>query len=184
MTFEELATLIRDRRTNMFVDRDRAVPAEIAAQLCELAQWAPNHKRTWPWQFATAESDARRRLGNAIADVMQTQGDSIEKVAKSRTKYLRTPMTLVIGSMQGDSPLRTEENRDSVAAGIQNILLGATSLGLASYWASCPKGADAVVAELCSFEPGTKIVGLIYLGWPTEAVPTPERPPIVVHHMA
>ena len=39
--------------------------------------------------------------------------------------------------------LRTAENRDAVAAGVQNILLGATALGLASYWGSCPKGASS-----------------------------------------
>jgi nitroreductase len=180
----DLAELIRSRRTSMLVDKQRDVPQQIVRDLCELAQWAPNHKRTWPWRFAIAEGDARARLGEVIADAMQAQGDPPEKVEKSRTKYLRTPVTLVVGSAPGDSPQRTAENRDAVAAGIQILLLAATDQGLASYWGSCPKGANDVVAELCNFEPGTHISGLIYLGWASTTVETPGRPAPDVHVIA
>ncbi len=175
----DLADLIRRRRTSMLVDKERAVPHDVIRDLCELAQWAPNHKRTWPWRFALAEGQARARLGNVVAEAMQAYGDPPEKVDKTRTKYLRTPAVLVVGSITGDSPLRTGENRDAVAAGIQILLLAATAQGLASYWSSCPKGANDVVADLCGFEPGTHISALIYLGWATSTVvptgrPTPE----------
>jgi nitroreductase len=165
----------------MLVDKQRPVPHDVLRSLCELAQWAPNHKRTWPWRFAMADGEARARLGEVIADAMQSHGDPPEKVEKTRTKYLRTPATVVVGSAPGDSPLRTEENRDAVAAGIQIMLLAATEQGLASYWGSCPKGANDVVAELCGFEPGTHISGLIYLGWATSSVESPGRPAPDVH---
>jgi nitroreductase len=177
----DLADLIRRRRTSMLVDKERAVPHDLVRDLCDLAQWSPNHKRTWPWRFALAEGQARARLGNAIAEAMQAHGDPPEKVDKTRTKYLRTPVTVVVGSAPGDSPLRTAENRDSVAAGIQNLLLGATAQGLASYWSSCPKGANEVVADLCGFEPGTHISALVYLGWATAVIKAPERPLPDVH---
>jgi nitroreductase len=180
----DLADLVRRRRTSMLVDKQRDVPRELLHDLCELAQWAPNHKRTWPWRFAIAEGDARARLGNVIADAMQAHGDPPEKVDKARSKYLRTPVTLVVGSGPGDSALRTAENRDAVAAGIQILLLGATAHGLASYWGSCPKGANDVVSELCGFEPGTHISALIYLGWATSTVESPTRPAPDVHVIA
>ncbi len=165
----------------MLVDKDRPVPSEVVAALCDLAQWAPNHKRTWPWRFAVAEGDARAKLGEAIADAMQANGDAPEKVAKTRTKYLRTPITVVVGAAPGDSPQRSGENRDSVAAGIEIMLLAATAEGLASFWSSCPKGANDTVVELCGFEPGTFITGLVYLGWASSTVETPDRPPADVH---
>jgi len=180
MTPESFAQLVRSRRTSMLVQRDRPVPRELIVQLCELAQWAPNHKRTWPWQFALVEGGGRARLGDAIADAMQVHGDPPDKVLKARTKYLRTPATLVVGSAAGDSPLRTAENRDAVSAGVQNILLAATSLGIASYWGSCPKGANDVVASLCGFPDDTVVVAVIYLGWATEQVAAPARPPVAL----
>ena len=179
-TLTAIGDLIRARRTAMFVDRERDVPHALVAELCDLAQWAPNHKRTWPWRFALLEGDARARLGTVIADVMAALGDPEPKVAKTRTKYLRTPALLVLGSAPGDSELRTAENRDAGAAGMQNLLLAATAAGLASYWGSVAKGANDVVAELCGFEPVTHIVGMVYLGWPVDTVETPERPPVEV----
>ncbi len=181
MTPAELAALMRDRRTSMLVDRDRPVPRDLVEELCELAQWAPNHKRTWPWRFAVVDGAGRARLGEVIADAMQAHGDPPEKVDKARTKYLRTPASLVVGAAAGDSPLRTAENRDASAAGVQNILLAATAHGLATYWGSCPKGANDPVAELCDFEPGTHITAIIYLGWAADTVARPERPPVDLH---
>ena len=183
MTPDELSAVIRARRTSMIVDRDRPVPCAVVEELCEQATWAPNHKRTWPWRFAVADGDGRARLGDVIADAMGRHGDPAEKVAKARTKYLRTPATLVVGSAPGDTPDRTAENRDATAAGVQNLLLAATTLGLASYWGSCPKGANDPVAALCSFEPGTHVAAIIYLGWATEQVTAPERPPARVHEI-
>ena len=176
----DFAALVHARRTNMKVDKERAVPRELVEQLCELAQWAPNHKRTWPWRFCFV-TDGRDRFGNVIADAMAAQGEDADKVGKTRLKFLRTPALLVVGSAPGDSALRSLENRDAVAAGVQNILLGATAAGLASYWASCPKGASPVVAELCGFEEGTEIVAIVYLGWQADTAAVPPRPAVVLN---
>ncbi len=176
----DFAALVRSRRTNMKVDKQREVPRDLMLGLCELAQWAPNHKRTWPWRFCFV-TDGRDRFGNAIADALAAQGEDADKVGKTRQKFLRTPALLVVGSAPGDSPLRNVENRDAVAAGVQNILLGATAAGLASYWASCPKGTASVVAEMCGFEEGTAVVANIYLGWQTDTAAVPERPAVVLN---
>ena len=181
LTLDDFGALVRARRTSMLVDRERPVPVEIVEQLCELAQWAPNHKRTWPWRFTLFIGDSRACLGEAIADAMEANGDDPMKVAKSRGKYLRTPATLVIGSAAGDSPMRTTENRDAVAAGHQNLMLAATLLGLATYWGSCPKGANDIVAALAGFEPDTTVVSLTYLGWATSQVEAPARPAVSLH---
>lgn len=183
MNFEEFGALVRARRTSMLVDKERDVPVEVVEQLCDLAQWAPNHKRTWPWRFALLTGDSRGRLGETISAVLAANGEEQFKVDKARTKYLRTPAVLVVGSAPGDSPMRTAENRDAVAAGMQNLLLGATALGLAGYWGSCPKGANDPVAELCGFEAGTFVSSLTYLGYASSQVEPPARPPVSLHHL-
>ena len=126
--------------------------------------------------IAAVTGEARERLSNCVADAMAREGDKPEKVAKARTKFQRAPVILIVGTDQGDTQLRTEENRDAVSAGIQNILLGATSLGLASFWSSCPKGANDDVAKYCGWPQGTHITAMVYLGWPTRTLPDRERP--------
>ena len=182
--FQTLARVIRARRTSMIVDKSRDVSDEILDELFELAAWAPCHKRTWPWRFAVLREGSRSTLGHTVAEAMQKFGDEPEKVDKARTKYTRTPVVVVVGSVVGDSEQRTAENRDAAAIAVQNFMLGATARGIATYWGSCPKGADAAVAELCGFEPETKIVALMYVGWATNDVEAPERPQPIVKRLS
>ena len=54
----------------MLVDKQRPVPHDLLRDLCELAQWAPNHKRTWPWRFAAFSGSGRSKLGAAFAAII------------------------------------------------------------------------------------------------------------------
>lgn len=184
---EEIAHIIDDiiraRRTSMLVDKERPVPNELIEELCELASWAPNHKRTWPWRFTAITGPAQLRFGDTVAEAMAAFGDEPAKVDKARTKYARTPAVVVVGSTAGDSELRAAENRDATAAAIQNFMLAATARGLATYWGSCPKGANDPVAQFCSFEPGTTVVCIMYLGWATSTVEALERPQPSINYL-
>jgi nitroreductase len=75
------------------------------------------------------------------------------------------------------------ENRDAVAAGIQNLLLGATTLGLASFWSTPALTRPPAVLDLCGFHPEDRLVGIVYLGWATQECPAPARPPVTLLHV-
>ncbi len=184
-TFDDFAGLVRARRTQMLVDRDRDVPIELIEQLCELATWAPCHKKTWPWKFAIVTGAGRSALGEAFVDDMCEHGVGDEgKRRKTLTKYLRTPASLVVGCEPHDHPTFHDENRDAVAAAIQNILLGATAVGLSSFWSTAPIIDSKRALELCGFDPDDRILGIVYLGWPNATVDAPERPEPVIRHVA
>ena len=176
MTFEEFSRLVRARRTQLVMDQERGVDIALINQLCAEASYAPNHQQTWPWLFGVFTGEARHGLGNVTADVMQRNGDTEMKVTKTRTKYMRSPVLLVVGTAPGETELQQEENRDAVAAGVQTLLLGATAMGLGSFWSSCPKGANDDVAKHCGWPQGTHITAMVYLGWPTRTLPDRERP--------
>jgi nitroreductase len=179
VSFDDLSDLIRSRRTSMIVDNAHDVPVEVIEKLCELAQWAPNHKRTWPWRFALFTGDARQRLGEAfVADMNDRDFGDEGKRLKTLSKYTRTPAVLVIGAAADDNPSRHDENRDAVAAGIQNILLGATALGLATYWGTAPLIDSPRVLELCGFKPDVRLINVMYIGWALDSPAAPERPPV------
>ena len=169
--------LAQSRRTSLRVDPAVAVPRELVERLCRLAMWAPNHKKTWPWRFAVCTGEGRARFGGTMADALAASGlDDEAKLQKYRQKYLRAPVVLVIGSAPGTTPHLTIENRDAVAGGVQNLLLGATAAGLASFWSSGATEADAAVAALFGWEPDTSTVAVVYLGWPNGEVQVPTRP--------
>jgi nitroreductase len=179
--FEQLA---RSRRTSLVVDRERAVDDALVERLCTLATWAPNHKRTWPWRFAAFSGSGRAKLGAAFAADMVAAGMTEEsRLAKTRAKYERAPVVVVVGSSANVNPHIDGENRDAVAAGMQNLLLGATAAGLASFWSSPPTAPAPTVNALAGFASDVRLVGVVYLGWPTGTVDTPARPPAEVTHI-
>jgi nitroreductase len=174
--FETLSDLVRTRRSNLRMDPDRPVPAETVERLCELAMWAPNHMRTNPWKFAAFTGNGRERLGRALEAALVNGGETDEaRLTKARTKYLRAPTMLVVGSAAHEDPVFHAENRDAVAAGVENLLLGATALGLASYWSTGEVASVAEVKELAGFDAGDQLVAVIYLGWPVAPLPAPPK---------
>lgn len=174
---EVLEHLAARRRSNLRVDADRPVPAELVERLVRLAATAPNHKKTYPWRFRVIEGDARAALGEALAQDLIAEGEeNPAKVAKARVKYRRAPVMVVVAAAEGTHDVMTAENRDAAAAAIENLLLGATAAGLASLWSTGAAARSERIAELCGFDPTDTVVGLVYLGWPTGEPECPPRP--------
>jgi nitroreductase len=168
--------VIRTRRTSLLVDPDDPVPDELLALLLELATWAPNHKRTWPWRFTVITGAARHRLGAALAAVAPGLGVPPDKVAKLPAKYARSAAVVLVWVAVDADPIRAKEDRDAVAAAVQNLLLAATSFGLGNYWATVPAVLEDAVRRFAQLDEDHDLVALVYLGWPTGAVSAPERP--------
>jgi nitroreductase len=177
--FEHLAW---SRRTNRQVDPEQPVPLELIEALCDVARSAPNHKRTWPWRFALFTGDGRAALGSAWATELLAREVDAARVAKTRVKYLRAPAVLVVGSSSPE-PARELEDGYAVAAAVQNLLLAATSAGLASYWSSPPVADAPGVLALAGFPEGTRVVAVVYLGWAIRDMEAPTRPPLALHHV-
>lgn len=171
--FEELATA---RRSSLLIDRERNVPDELVQRLCRLVFLAPNHKRTAPWRVAAVTGAGRDMLGERLCADLLTLGDVPEsKLEKTRSKYGRAPAVVVIGCRPEEDPVRHREDEAAVAAGIENLLLGATAAGLTALWSSPPAVASPATCAACGFPEGTELVGLVYLGWPASAPPAAER---------
>lgn len=168
--------VIRTRRTSLLMDPDDPVPVELVDLLIELATWAPNHKRTWPWRFTVITGDARLRYGEALAAVAPGLGIGPEKVAKLRVKYARSPVVVLVWVAVDPAPVRAKEDRDAVAAAVQNLLLAATSFGLGNYWATVPEVLVDATRRFAHVDDDQDLVALVYLGWPTGTVAAPERP--------
>jgi nitroreductase len=100
------------------------------------------------------------------------------KVTKTRGKFMRSPVIIVVAAAEGATQNETEENKYAVAAGVQNMLLMAESFGLAALWGSPAKGANNAITTLSSMELTDHVMGIVYLGWPTQSVAAPLRPNI------
>lgn len=180
MSPDELEKLIVARRSNLQIDPDRAVDDTLIDRIITVVQWAPNHRRTWPARLAVVSGGSRRRLGEVIAGAMTARGDDEFKIEKTKTKYLRSPFVVVVAAATGASDSESAENRYSVAAGTQNMLLMAESLGLAALWGSPAKGANDAITDFCGFENSDHVMGIVYVGWPLRGAQPVPRPGINV----
>ena len=176
MTPDDLESLIHRRASGMTIDREAPVDESIITRIIRAAVAAPNHRKTRPLRVAVLRGDARLRFGGAVADVMAARGEEQNKVDKTRGKYGRAPVVLVVAAAEGESALETDENRYSVAAGIQNMLLMIESFGMTALWSSPAKGANPAMAAFCGFAETDHVLGLVYLGHSTRSTPPRDRP--------
>src|SRR4051812_2777668 len=126
--FQAVADTIRERRSNLNVDGERPVPRELIDELIELATTAPNHYRTNPWRFVVLTGSARARIGQIAAEAVARQPEAKDAIVdRQRVQFLRAPAVIVAAAAPDDDPIKHFENKHTVAAGVQNILLGATA---------------------------------------------------------
>jgi nitroreductase len=169
-----VAETIRARRSNLNVDLERPIPDDVLDELIGLATVAPNHYRTNPWRFVVLTGRARARLGDLVAGMFAKQPGAKEAaIERQRGQFLRSPTVLVVASAGDPDPIKDFENKHAVAAGIENLLIGATAAGIASAWKSGPGMTDpeisAAVKATLGLAPEDEIVGFVYLGYPIGA---------------
>ncbi|GER66671.1 hypothetical protein BpJC7_19730 [Weizmannia acidilactici] len=162
--------LIKSRRS-IGVTAEKDVPDEVVKTLLEAATWAPNHKKTEPWKFRVFKGEGRVKLGEEMARITasKTEGLSEEEVAKkiekARKGPLRAPVVIAVAvSPSGKVP----EIEEIVATGcaIQNLLLTATELGLATIVRTGEIAHEPELKEYLALEPADKVAGLVYVGYP------------------
>ncbi len=175
-TANEVEEVIRRRRTSLVVDRDRPVDPGLVNRLIGSAIWAPNHKRTWPWRFTVLTGEARARMGERFSAIAAEHHMDPIKVTKQRTKYLRSPVVMLVWVAGDRSEVRRREDRDATAAAVQNLLLAATANGLASYWATISDDFHPAARELAAVGDDHDLVAVVYLGHPIGSVAAPPRP--------
>lgn len=175
-TAKAVEHVIRVRRTSLVVDKDEPVDPGLVQRVIGSAIWAPNHKRTWPWRFTVLTGDSRRRMGESFAAVGEVLGMDPIKVEKQRTKYLRSPVVIIVWVGGDTSEVRRREDRDATAAAVQNLLLAATANGLASYWATISDDFYPAARTISGVDDTHDLVALVYLGHPKGEVAVPPRP--------
>lgn len=141
---------------------------EIEA-LLELAVRAPTHHATEPWRFHVLAGDARDLLARAIADEAIEQGAEEGRAqTDARKKVERAPVIVVFTCIPSpDEKVVEQEEIVSVAMAMQNFLIGAHALGLGAMLRTGAPAYHASIAKHLDLARDERVVGLVYLGYPT-----------------
>ena len=162
---------IRGRRSIGKVQPER--PSREAIDLIlEAGTWAPCHHVTEPWKFVVIAGDEREALGDVMArakvERMIRQGKAIDgEYERAKAKATRAPVIIAVGIEPSSGPKVVEiEEIEAGAAAVQNMLLIAHSLGLASIWRTGDPAYDQDVKRYLGLSSKSHIVGFVYLGFP------------------
>jgi nitroreductase len=159
------------------------VSHEVLESLFESANWSPSHGRTEPWRFIVFSGDARKQLLEAVASTMVPDTETTlaaddprrEKLAKN---FLTPPICIAIVCNATDNPkIIPHEDIISVGIAVQNMMLSARALGIATYWTSGEKAFHPRMAKFLGLEAPARCLGFLYVGHPAVAWPEGERRP-------
>jgi nitroreductase len=167
---------IEGRTSTARLDPERP-PRELVELVLRAALRAPNHHLSHPWRFTVLAGDARREVGEAHARAVArtTPACPPELLAKEAAKLERAPVVVVCHLPVDTDPVRAREDRDAVAAGVENLLLAAQAHGLGAMWRTGSLVDEPEVRDALGLGEGDAIVAFVYLGWPTPAS-SPRRP--------
>ncbi len=169
MNLEEVHKLIRSRKSvfpPQFVDKK--IDKKVLSEILESANWAPTHKLTEPWRFKVITGNARKKLGDFMAESYRkstpTDQFSLVKYEKMKTNPRRSGAVIAI-CMQRDPAERVPEWEEvaAVACAVQNIWLAASSYNIGGYW-STPSLIDKL-DDFFAMNAGEKCIGLFYMGY-------------------
>ncbi|HEY0105050.1 MAG TPA: nitroreductase [Rhizomicrobium sp.] len=137
----------------------------------------PDHGKLFPWRFILFEGDARRRMGDILAESLKESepgAASEERLALERHRFERAPVVIAVVSRVKEAiPIPEWEQVLSAGAVCQNMLIASHALGFVANWLTEWCAFNALVKERIGLKPGDRIAGFVYIG--TSAVPLEER---------
>lgn len=135
------------------------------------ASRAADHGNLKPWRFCIFEGEGRSALGqiywqHALSEVASMP---LEKEAIFIKKAFRAPAVLLIyAHIQEHPKVPALEQVMAVSAAAQQVLLGLNALGYGAIWRSGPACFTSLTKNILSLSETDQIIGLIYVGTPTE----------------
>jgi nitroreductase len=175
------------RRRSIGKMTDQVPPRAAIEQILDAAIQAPNHHLTEPWRFFVLSGDARIELGDAMVRARCAADPGADELPdlvlqKVREKPLRSPVIITVAvKPQPGAKIEEMEEICAGAAAVQNMLLAADALGLATMWRTGDACFSGEVKELLGLDDGDHVLGFVYLGYPAIGGSERQRTPAAAY---
>jgi len=168
-SFATVASIIKTRRSvKPNVMNGHKAPNGHVAALLELADWAPTHGFTEPWRFIVYEDPTK--FCQLHADVYK-QGVNAEEFNETVYSNLQhqgdkaSHVIIAIMERGNLAKIPAFEEVAAVSSAIQNILLGATALSMASFWSTGGAILKPGFKDFLQLREQDQVMGVLYLGY-------------------
>lgn len=168
--YEQVSATIKERRSIGWAKMNgQAIPDSTINELLALADWAPTHGRTEPWKFFVYGGEAKTIFGREHAQLYwdNTAEDKRQEMTREKLEHnVDKASHLIIATMvRGANPkIPVIEEIAAASAAVQNLLLGATALGIASFWSTGGMSHTEALKQYLGLGAEDVVLGLIFLG--------------------
>ncbi len=180
MNFEQVKELIATRRSGKpaLMNGKKIDDGEIQ-QLLELGDWAPTHAHTEPWRFVVYTNAGIARFSHDHAELYKasTPAESFETAKYEKLLHnadLASHIVIVYMKRGNNPKITAVEEVCATAAAIQNILLGASALGIAALWSTGGLVLHPAMKNYLGLQEEDRVLGMLYLGY-SDAPPKAAR---------
>lgn len=169
--FKEIAECIQDRRSIKPMQMNgQQIPDEQIQQLLELADWAPTHAFTEPWRFVVYSGEALQKFAQDQAELYKTNAapENFKEATyeKLRSNCETVSHAIVVYMKRGTNPnIPALEEICATSCAVQNILLGASALGIAALWSTGGVTLWPALKNFFELGPEDQIIGQLFLGY-------------------
>jgi nitroreductase len=180
-TLEQIVINRRSTKPTSF--NGKKIDDQQIKQLLELANWAPSHGLTEPWRFIVYSDHAVTQFCHQHAEQYRQITPADKFNSSKYEKQLHNgdhASHLIVAYMQrGTNPaIPALEEVCATAAAVDNILLGAETMGIAVLWSTGGTVLQPVMREYLGLGAQDQILGLLYLGYSDEPPRPGKRTPI------
>ncbi len=169
--FKVLSEVIKNRRSIKPPKMNgKQIPDEQIWELLRLADWAPTHKITEPWRFLVYSGDKAKAFALEHAELYKNsispenfKQDKYEKILGNGKNVSHIVVTYLKRSFNVDIP--EIEEIAAVAAAIENILLGATAIGIAGFWSTGGMTHKNEMKKFLKIADEDIVMGILYFGY-------------------
>ncbi len=156
------------------------IPEEQIKEILTLADWAPTHGNTEPWRFVVYPGEKVKAFCLAHAELYRehTAPDKFMDLKYEKLLHMGDEASHVIVAYmrRGDLPkIPALEEIAATSCAIQNLLLGATALGIASYWGSGGMAYHPAMKDMLALREEDTVLGILYLGYSDSPAPSGKR---------
>ncbi|MDA3615430.1 nitroreductase family protein [Polluticaenibacter yanchengensis] len=166
---EILKAVIEARRTvKPAMMNGTKIENAVINQLLELATWAPTHGKTEPWHFEIYTGESLKTFCQDHAEMYKATAQAFVEGTYLNLKNMGNNASHLLVSIckRGNlDKIPLLEEIAATSAAIQNILLGAESLGISSFWSTGGMTLKPAMKSYFNLGEEDTVMGLLYLGY-------------------
>lgn len=174
--------LLTTRRSVKPIELTGPAPSEAEIEtLLTIASRVPDHGKLAPWRFILFEGDARKQIGETLAEAFKADraDATADQIDFERNRFARAP--LVIGVVSRTVPhgkIPEWEQVLSAGAAAMNLLTAAHAMGFAGSWITEWYAYDPRILKALGLSENERIAGFVHVGRPARPPEDRPRPPL------